>query len=243
MNRQQYVKMRAVEDRHWWYLGMRSIHRDVLRAARLPADARVLDAGCGTGGNFAMLGQVGQVTGIDFSDLALELSAERGVERLARASVTALPFVAESFDLVTSFDVLSHGSIGDDGVAFGEFRRVLKPGGALLVQLPALKWLEGAHDREVHNVRRYTADELRDKLRAAGLESERITYVNGLLSPLAAVRRIAQRVVGARGDDLGETPPLLEAGFRGALALERRLLQRSDMPLGVSVLGLARRPR
>jgi SAM-dependent methyltransferase len=243
LNREQYVKMRAVEDRHWWYLGMRAIHRDVLRAARLPADARVLDAGCGTGGNFGMLGRIGQVVGIDFSDLALELSAERGVGQLARASVTALPFRSDSFDLVTSFDVLCHRSIGDDAVAFGEFRRVLKPGGALLVQLPALKWLEGAHDREVHTVRRYTADELRAKARAAGLEPERVTYVNGLLSPLAAARRIAQRLVGAHGDDLGETPSLLEAGFRSALALERRLLQRGDLPVGVSVLALARRPR
>ena len=234
--------MRAVEDRHWWYLGMRSIHRDVLRAARLPTNARILDAGCGTGGNFKMFGQFGEVTGIDFSDLALELSAERGVRRLAQASVTALSFLAETFDLVTSFDVLCHRSIGDDAVALGEFHRILKPGGALLVQLPALKWLEGAHDREVHTVRRYTADELRDKLRAAGLAPERVTYVNGLLSPLAAARRVAQRLVGAHGDDLGPTPPLLEAGFRGALALERRLLQRRDMPVGVSVLALARRP-
>lgn len=233
--------MRAVEDRHWWYRGTRAIFQDVLGALALPREARVLDAGCGTGGNLRMLGRFGDVVALDFSDLALELAAERGGARLARASVAAVPFRDETFDLVTSFDVLCHRSIGDDVDAMRELARVIRPGGWLLLQLPALEWLRGAHDVEVHTVRRYTAEGLCEKLRAAGVRPARTTYVNGLLLPFAAAKRVSDRVRGAHGDDLGEIPPLLDAFFRSAMAAERRILRRRDLPLGVSVLAVARK--
>jgi SAM-dependent methyltransferase len=188
-----------------------------------------------------MLGRLGDVIGLDFSELALELAAERGSARFARASVAQIPFRDGSFDLVTSFDVLCHRSIGDDVEALRGLARVLRPGGWLLVQLPALKWLRGAHDVEVHTVRRYTAGELREKLRTAGLRPTRVTYVNGLLLPFAAAKRISDRLRGAHGDDLGEIPALLDAFFRSAMAAERQILRRRDLPAGVSVLALARR--
>jgi SAM-dependent methyltransferase len=242
VNRQQYLRMRAVEDRHWWYVGMRAIAADVLAGLPLSAGGRVLDAGCGTGGNAALLGRHGRVVGVDLSELALELAAGRGRAPLVCASVTRLPFADATFDLVASFEVLCHRAVGDDVAALGELRRVLRPGGYLLVRLPALEWLRGAHDAAVHTERRYRAGELRARIARAGLEPIRVTYLNTLLLPLAAAKRAAERLTRAEGDDLGPAPPLLEAFFRAALAAERRLLRRRDLPIGVSLLAVARRP-
>jgi SAM-dependent methyltransferase len=242
VNRQQYLRMRAVEDRHWWYRGMRAIASDLLDALQLSPTARILDAGCGTGGNAALLERHGRLVGVDLSELALDLAARRARRQFVRASVTALPFRAETFDLVTSFEVLYHRAVGDDVAALCELRRVLRPGGHLLVRLPALEWLRGAHDAAVHTERRYSAAGLRARLTRAGLEPIRVTYLNGLLLPLAAAKRVAERLSGAEGDDLGPTLPLLEALFRSALAAERQLLRRWNLPLGVSVLAVARRP-
>jgi SAM-dependent methyltransferase len=234
--------MRAVEDRHWWYVGTRAIARDVLVRLPLSRQPRILDAGCGTGGNAAqLLRRFGPVVGIDLSDLALELAAEREAATLVRGSVSTLPFRDATFDLVTSFEVLYHRAV-DDRAALRELGRVLVPRGFLLLRLPALEWLRGAHDEAVHTARRYTAEGLRSLLVEAGLEPLRLTYLNSLLLPLAAAKRIAERVSGVEGDDLGDTPPVLEAGFRAALAAERRLVRRFNLPLGVSVLALARRP-
>ncbi len=241
MNRDQYARMRSVEDRHWWYVGTRAIAWDVLRGVELPPNPRILDAGCGTGGNLALLGRLGRVVAVDWSDLAIDLAAARGSADLARASVVALPFRDAAFDLVTSFEVLYHRAVPDDGAALRELRRVLRPGGWLLLRLPAYEWLRGAHDEAVHTARRYTAGQLRALLRQAGLAPRRVTYVNSLLLPLAAAKRIAERVIGASGDDLGEIPTLLEAGFRTAMAAERLILRHRDLPVGVSVLALARR--
>jgi SAM-dependent methyltransferase len=241
VNAEQYRVMRAVEDRHWWYVGTRAIAHDALRALPLPPDARILDAGCGTGGSWAMLSRFGRVTGVDVADLALEAAQGRGIGPLARATVAQLPFLDASFDLVTSFEVLYHRAVGDDVAALRELRRVLRPGGWLLLRLPAFEWLRGAHDESVHTARRYTRAGLRAKLVEAGLEPTRITHVNGLLLPLAAAKRGAERLTGASGDDLGPTPALAEALFRGALAIERRLLRRRDLPVGVSVMAVARR--
>jgi SAM-dependent methyltransferase len=241
LNRDQYLRLRQVEDRHWWYVGTRAIALDALRALRLRQGALVLDAGCGTGGNAAMLGRFGRVVGLDVAELALDLARERGLARLTRGTVADLPFHDATFDLVASFEVLYHRAVGDDVGALREFRRVLRPGGWLLLRLPALGWLRGAHDEAVHTARRYGRGELRAKLLRAGLEPVRVTYLNSLLLPLAAAKRVADRVTRARGDDLGPAPALAAAGFRSALALERRLLRRGDLPLGVSVMAIARR--
>ena len=241
MNAEQYRVMRAVEDRHWWYVGTRAIAHDTLAALPLRTGARVLDAGCGTGGNWRMLSRFGRVAGVDISELALDAARGRGIGLLACASVGQLPFPDGSFDLVTSFEVLYHRAVGDDVAALVELRRVLRPGGWLLLRLPAFDWLRGAHDEAVHTARRYTRADLRRKLEQAGLEPRRLTHVNGLLLPLAAAKRAAERLRGAEGDDLGDAPALAEAAFRGALALERVLLRRTDLPLGVSVMALSRR--
>ncbi len=134
MEPEQYALMARVERDHWWYVGMRRLVAALL-ADLPPADEprRILDAGCGTGGNSAHLRAYGRVTGVDFSADALRFAAERPGLRLARASVESLPFADASFDLVLSNDVLCHLGVADDAVAACEFARVLRPGGVLLI--------------------------------------------------------------------------------------------------------------
>ncbi len=247
MEAYEYEVMAAVEHTHWWYRGMRALTAawlDPLYAAR--ADLRILDAGCGTGGNVDFLRRYGAVAGLDLAPLAVQLGARRAPGRLQRGSVLALPYRAASFDLVTSFDVLYHRAVIDEDSALREAWRVLRPGGRLLLRLPAYRWLASRHDRSVHGRHRYTLGETRALLERNGFVVERGSYVNSLLFPLALVQRLAERLCPAAppaGSEMRPPHPLLNQLFGLALALEAAWLRRGrTFPAGLSVLVLARKP-
>jgi SAM-dependent methyltransferase len=241
---EEYERMYRAEDSHWWYAGMRAISFALLDAV-LPsepgAERRILDAGCGTGANLLQLARRGRACGVDLSPEALRLSRRRGAS-VARASLLALPFEAASFELVTAFDVLYHRWVEDDLRAARELARVLRPGGLLLVREPALRALRGAHDEAVLGRERYTRGRLVRLLEAAGLQVVRASYANTLLLPLAALRRGLDRLTGRHGSDVQEPPAPLSWVFRRAMGLEARLVRHVSLPLGVSVVVLARRP-
>jgi SAM-dependent methyltransferase len=242
LNPVEYERMFEAEDAQWWYAGMRSISFALLDAALTdPRERLFLDAGCGTGGNLQYLARRGRAVGVDLSEQALRLSRQRG-SKVARASVAALPFADGVFDGVTSFDVLYHRWVSDDAAAVRELARVLKPGGLLLVRVPALKMLWGAHDEAVYSRHRYTRRELIALLRAAGLEVLRCTYGNSILFPALAMRRGLDRLTGRQGSDVQFLPRPLEWTFRHALELEARLVRHFSLPIGTSVFGLGRRP-
>lgn len=244
MNLEEYERMYRAELTHWWYAGMRAISfgllDDALGAGR-PAGLEFLDAGCGTGANLLELRTRGRAVGIDLSPEALALCRTRGLP-VARAGLLRLPFADARFDCVTSFDVLYHGWIADDLAATREMVRVLRPGGRLLLRVPALRALWGAHDVAVHTRHRYTRRELRRLLRAAGLAAERVSYANSLLLPAVALRRGLDRLSGRRGSDLAPQPAALEWLFARALRVEARLLRHVSLPLGASLVALARKP-
>jgi SAM-dependent methyltransferase len=241
MDAAEYAVMFEVEDRLWWYAGMRRITQTLLDAHCTARPLRVLDAGCGTGANLALLARYGQVTGIDIEPLALDYCRRRGLSRLVRASVAELPFASGGFDLVTSFEVIYHAAVSDDVAALREFARVLRPGGWLLLRLPAYDWLRGRHDLAVHTQRRYTTGELGRKARAAGLTVVRLSYANTLLFPIALAKRLAERCspTGA-GSDVGP-PPSGNGLLTGILSLEAVWLRRWSLPFGLSVICLARK--
>lgn len=236
--------MYHLEDTHWWYMGMRHIVFDFL--AKYATKSRdgslsILDAGCGTGGMLKHLQKLGQATGIDACEEALEFCRQRGLQRLALASVTDIPFADTSFDLIVSFDVLYHKNVRDDVAAMREFHRLLKPGGHLLIRLPAYNWLRGSHDEAVHTRQRYDSTELRQKMSRAGFQVTKVTYANSILFPLAATKRLTEMAFGLRSkSDVKEVSPLLNRTLAMVLGIEARLLNLTSLPWGLSVFALGK---
>ena len=243
MNVDEYARMYEAEERQWWYAGMRAISDALLDKHLAPGEGgrRILDTGCGTGNNLAHLRGRGRAVGVDLSEDALRFCRSRGVTA-ARASVLSLPFGPDAFDLVTSFDVLYHRWVADDRAAVSELARVLAPGGLLLVRVPALKMLWGAHDDVVLSRHRYTRGEVEALLRGAGLDVLELTYANTLLFPVLALRRTLDRLTGRHGSDVSFLPAPVEAAFLGLLRAEARLVRHVRLPIGASVFALGRKP-
>ena len=248
MKTAEYRRMYEAEESQWWYAGQRAIVAAVLRheLACLPRATRgrprLLDAGCGTGGNLAALARVARGIGVDLAPEAIAFCRERGVT-VVRGSILALPLRDGVFGLVTSHDVIYHAWVSDDHTAVAEMARVLAPGGLLLVRVPALRMLWGAHDVEVQSRHRYTRGELVALLTGCGLELRRASYCNSLLFPLLLVRRSLDRLLSREGSDVGFLPAPLEWAFRKTLLLEAALIgQGVSFPIGASVVALARKP-
>ena len=226
----------------WYY---RALHRHVGRslAAGLPATgAQVLDAGCGTGGLLRTLHRTfpgWTLTGLDFSPLAVDLAKERTGCEIVAGSVGALPFADGRFDAVASCDVLCQ--VADPAQAMREFHRVLRPGGCVVLTMPAYPWLYSYHDRQVGNLRRYHRREVAALLAGAGFAVERNTYWNTLPFPLAVVRR-KLLPPAAPTSDVGLFPAPVEAGFNALMAVEHAWLGLgAGLPWGSSVLTVGRK--
>src|SRR2546425_6107111 len=185
------------EERHWWYTGMRRVALALL-AHTLDGQRqlRILDAGCGTGGTTVELRRFGDVVGVDLAWEALEPARGRGLEQLAQASIEQLPFQDAAFDVATSFEVVYHLGVANDAAALREIRRVLKPGGTLLLRVPAHDWLRGEHDRLVHTRHRYSPGEVSRKLADAGFVVEQISWANSVLFVPAVAKRLLERTNG-----------------------------------------------
>lgn len=246
MNLAEYERMYEAEERQWWYAGMRALSLALLAGpladrAGAGGTVTILDAGCGTGNNLRHLARYGRALGVDLSEEALAFCRTRGVAA-ARAELLALPFPDARFDCVTSLDVIYHRWVRDDAAAVREMARVLRPGGLLLLRVPALRLLWGAHDEAVHSRHRYRRGEVRRLLEGAGLTVERATYANTVLLPLVAARRALDRLTGRQGSDVGFLPGPLEWAFRSVLLAEARFVRRFSFPVGTSVFALARKP-
>lgn len=237
----EYALMDAAEDGMWWY---RALHARVLAA--LPrACGPVLDAGCGTGGFLARLRAARPGTpavGIDFVAGAAARAGSKAGVPVATGTVLALPFGDGRFGAVVSLDVLSHARV-DPARALAEMWRVLAPGGALVLNLPAFGWLRSAHDQRVHNARRFTRGGVARLLAEAGFAGARIKYWNALLLPLMVV----QRKLLARGtdhrSDVAAFSPWLDRSLHAVTAIEARLAAAGvGFPAGGSLLVRAVRP-
>jgi ubiquinone/menaquinone biosynthesis C-methylase UbiE len=238
-----------VEQRHFWWTGLRRFARPLVADALAGrSHPRILDCGCGTGANLVMLGEFGRATGFDVSAAGLSFARKYGQRRLAHASVTHVPFAGASFDLVTAFDVLYSLSEDDEAVALAEIYRVLKPGCSLIVNVAALDVLRGNHALFGAEVRRSTRRRLRTVLTRAGFEVTRLTYSNASIFPLILAVRTGQRVMGLAspeeaGTDVVLPPAPINAVLSGLLRLEARALRVMDMPIGSSLLCVARKTR
>jgi SAM-dependent methyltransferase len=247
MHPDEYRRTYDLEEVHWWHRGLQSLVLSLLdrylpRSHRRPS---ILDAGCGTGGMSSAMERLATVTGLDLFPQALEFCRTRGLERLVAGTVEAVPFAEASFDAVVSLDVLYHAAVTDDQSAVHELVRVLRPGGVLIVNLPAYNWLRGEHDLVVQTARRYTRRRVRELFHAAGLSPVWLSHWNGLLLPLAVSVRMAQRFAARHREpqsDIGPVHPVLNRALMGVLAMERRLIGVARLPFGLSVLAVGIRP-
>ncbi|MEV0581656.1 class I SAM-dependent methyltransferase [Nonomuraea sp. NPDC050310] len=202
-----------LEETHWWYRERRAILRKELRSLK---PGRAVDIGAAGGGNTRVIAKAGwRATATDFSDLAVEVARERGLDAV-QADARKLPFEDGEADLVTAFDVLEH--IEEDDRVAAEIARVLRPGGTALIAVPCDMALWSAHDEAVGHVRRYAKDELVRVVTGAGLVVERVWSWNVLLRPVVVLRRKR-----STGSDLEELSGLVNAGLTAIITLERYL--------------------
>jgi SAM-dependent methyltransferase len=239
MERVVYQQMAELDDRHWWYRARRRIIADLIRReAKPPSDARILEIGCGTGHNLAMLSGFGHVDGLELDDEARALSEQRLGRSVLSSPLPELAGVPERhYDLVGAFDVIEH--IDDDEAALASIGTRLKPGGKLVMTVPAHPWMWSAHDVVNHHKRRYSKRSLRKLIDASPLQLERIGYFNSLLFPLAVAERAASKLRGKQDADVTLPPAPLNAALEKVFGAERYLVGRLPLPVGLSLFAVA----
>ncbi|MGB9774426.1 MAG: methyltransferase domain-containing protein [Bacteroidota bacterium] len=234
MRAEEYQRLFELEGSYWWFVGLHELVSRILLSAVLKTGptGRALDAGCGTGKMLTCLSAFQTAIGVDRSPIALARALRRlqnsalsgNVCSLVQSSVTKLPFNSETFDVVISLDVLYHQWVQDDVEALKEFRRVLKPQGMCIINLPAFEWLRGSHDIAVQTRERYTISKLRKRLLQAGFQIEFLAYRNIVLFPLLLIRRIISRIFKRSDSDVKPLHPALNALFLTFLRFENIIL-------------------
>lgn len=241
MDASLYPRMAEVEDQHWWFAGRRTICDKLLTNCGLPRDAAIFEPGCGTGGNFPWLAGHGQLFAMDSDPTAVEFATARRIGEVARGVLPdAIPF-AQRFDLVVMTDVIEH--LDEPVAAMRAVHARLKPSGVLLLTAPALPRLWSEHDVTHHHRRRYRLGELRESICAAGFTMAYLSYYNFILLPAIALARALSRVTRRpmRGEhDLVMPPAIVNQILFRIFASERRLIGKRCIPLGVSLIALAR---
>lgn len=246
MNPDEYQKMFSLEDRYWWFVGRRLLALGLLRSALRGATGHgskpvVLDVGCGTGVVLGELRDWASPIGLDMSSLALGFCRQRCLDRVVRGDGQALPLRTDSLDAVIGLDIYEH--IPDDEQAFRETFRVLKPGGALVLSVPAFMSLWGPHDVALMHKRRYRLGEVRRKLREAGFVVERASYSIFFLFPVVVVVRFFEkRRKGEPKANLVAVPNWMNRALVALQQAEAALISRMSLPWGSSVVAVARKP-
>jgi SAM-dependent methyltransferase len=242
MDRDVYRRIAEVEQDHWWFTARRAILADQIGRMGLPAGARILEIGCGTGGNLAMLRQFGEVSAVEPDDDArAHAAAKSGVPVRPGLLPDGLPDFEGPFDLAAAFDVIEH--VDEDAASVAAIGRLLKPGGRLIATVPANAWMWSDHDARHHHKRRYDLAQFSGVVRAAGLEIAKASYFNTLLFPAIGAVRLAKAALKAKGgDDEAMPSPPLNRALHTLFAAETGLLRSFNLPFGVSILLIARRP-
>jgi SAM-dependent methyltransferase len=239
MERVVYEQMAELDDRHWWYRARREVLADLIRReACLPKDAKILELGCGTGHNLAMLGSFGHVDGLELDEEARALSERRLGRKVMSAPLPELAGVPDrSYDLIGAFDVIEH--IDDDVAALASIAEKLKPTGKFVMTVPAHQWMWSAHDVVNHHKRRYSKRGLKALIEGSPMKLERVGYFNSLLFPLAVAQRAASKVRGAENADVSLPPAPINTALEKVFAAERHFVGRLPLPPGLSLFAVA----
>ena len=238
------------ENTHWWFRWRFDLIGDVVGSlTRGKSDVKILDAGCGTGQMTKLLEGYGDAVGLDLAPEAINYAKIRGVKNLVQGSITEPPFEPGSFDLVVSLDVIEH--VDNDMQILAGLLDIVRPGGHLVVTVPAFQMLWSEHDEINHHKRRYRVPQLRHLVQEAGFEVTRITYCNTTLYlPVLALRKgkaFLRKLRGASStpnpeSDLVFYPKLVNEALYQVMRLENRIMRGRDLPFGVSILVVAQRP-
>lgn len=243
MERAVFDRMAELDQDHWWFIARRRILASVIeRIVKPPKKAQVLEVGCGTGHNLEMLGAYGALEACELDDCARALAAKRLGREIKSARLPDLSmFGRDSYDLVALLDVLEH--VPDDVASLKAILKRLKPGGALVLTVPANPWMWSAHDVAHHHFRRYSKRELKRVVREAGFEVALLSFFNTLLFPLVAAARVVGKLTRKESADdslpSGPVNGILEQIF----GLEAGMVGRTPMPFGVSLVAVLRRPK
>lgn len=238
MDANVFREMAAIQSRHWWFVARSRILAAVVGKLSLQPKAKILEIGCGTGGNLAMLAKFGHLNAMEYDNDARDFAASLAVCPVVAGGLPEpVPFEDGQFDLVCLLDVLEH--IDDDDAALSRAARLLHPAGRLLVTVPAYAWLWSAHDEAHYHHRRYTAKLLSQKAQNANLVVEKLGYFNTLLFPLIAAARMIGKISGhAGGSDAAMPPTLVNRVLLEIFGFERHIVSRTALPFGTSILAV-----
>jgi len=242
VERKVYEQMAQLDGSHWWFTARRRILDGLIeRVVRPPKDARILELGAGTGHNLAMLSRFGEVEASELDPIARQLASERLGREVKEAALPDLSMFPEaSYDLIALLDVLEH--VPDDKASLAAIMERLKPGGALLLTVPANPWMWTAHDVAHHHHRRYRKPEIEKLAREAGYRIELLSPFNSLLFPPIAAVRLVGKLTGKDDSDDAMPGALVNRTLDTIFGLERSLIGRVPMPFGVSLVAVLRRP-
>ena len=239
MERVVYQQMAELDDRHWWYRARRRILAELIRReVSPPPDARILEIGCGTGHNLAMLSGFGRVDGLELDDEARAISEKRLGRKVMRSPLPELKEVPDvCYDLIGAFDVIEH--IDDDQAALASIATKLRTGGKFVMAVPAHPWMWTAHDVANHHKRRYSKRSLKALIDGSPMRLDKIGYFNSLLFPIAIAERAASKLRGKDDGDVLLPPAPLNRALEAVFASERYLVGRFPLPPGLSLFAVA----
>lgn len=242
MNKDEFINIYALSSSHWWYQGMKNISLTLLKKYLSTKNKiKVLDAGCGTGYMLPYLSIFGDVQGIDNSDEAIRICHEQKFYMAQKASIEEMPFNNDSFDLLTSFDVIYHKEVKDDLKALSEFNRVLKPKGYLMIRVPADSVPLSSHDKVVHTRQRYSKKELKEKINQSGFKIIKLSYANFFLYPFAYLKRALEDDNDNINSDIKKTSRIINTTLKNILSFEGKLLKTINLPWGLSLICIAQK--
>ena len=245
MDPKEFAVQYDIEESHWWFKARRRLVRRFAEQIRaeLGRPLRILDMACATAMSFRFLSDLGSIRGLDISTETIRFARQRGIDRIVRGDAQKIPFAEGSFDLVLALDAFEH--FPDDVASMREVHRVLAPGGALILTVPAFMSLWSPHDDAFHHLRRYTRSELRRRVSGQKLRIERLSYYSMFLFvPLFVFRKLRglfSRGKEATSDFNVSIPRPVEWSLAGLMAVEAALLKRINLPVGASLICLSRK--
>ena len=239
MDAKAYESLKDQQDEHWWFAGRRKIIRRLLeKYCNFGKGSRILEAGCGYGGNLSLLSEFGDLDAFEFNESAREFASNlSGIEVLPGKLPDGLQLGARAYDVIALLDVLEH--IDEDTASLKALAAQLSNQGRILITVPAFQWLWSAHDETHHHKRRYSRQQLEECIRSADLRVVNTGYFNTLLFPLTLGERGFSRLRRATGRGTDIPPPLINTLFKGIFGLERHLVGRVRMPVGLSLFAVA----